>query len=457
MAKAHSVYCCQNCGYQTPKWLGRCPECQAWESFVEETYAEPSKAAKPERAIAQGAQSEPTPITAIDGRDSPRLVSGIGEFDRVLGGGLVPGTAVLLGGDPGIGKSTLLLQVMARLAGQGLPVLYATGEESTRQVKLRADRLGTLHEGLAVMAETDVGQILTAAQKRAPALLCVDSIQTVYVPELASAPGAIGQVREAAARLLAFAKRSGAVVLLIGHVTKDGQLAGPRALEHLVDVVLSFEGERGYPFRLLRAGKNRFGSTQELGVFEMKHEGLSEVLSPSELFLAERPKGESGSVVTVTAEGTRPLLVELQALVSPATYGTPRRTALGVDSNRVALLAAVLEKKAGLDLVGLDIFVNVAGGVRLNEPGIDLGLACALASSFVEKAVTADTVVFGEVGLAGELRGVGLIEQRLSEAAKLGFKRAVLPRLRADKRLAAPRGLELVECATLAEAIERLF
>ncbi len=458
MAKAKTIYSCQKCGYQSPKWLGRCPDCQSWNSLIEESVE--AAAPAPTRTQSGWAISEEhsaaLPITDIDVTETPRMVCDLSEFDRVTGGGLVPGSVLLVGGDPGVGKSTLALQVLGRLAEQGQSVLYVTGEESARQVKLRADRLGTLNERLLVAAQTDLNKILGMMKKLKPAVVVVDSIQTMYTSELTSAPGSISQVRESAARLLARCKRDGAASMLIGHVTKVGSLAGPRVLEHMVDCVLTFEGERGYPFRVLRAVKNRFGSTNEVGVFEMGERGLEEVVNPSQLFLAERSVDEPGSVVTVSIEGTRPLLVEVQALVSPTSFGTPRRTCIGVDPNRVALLAAVLEKKAGLDLIGCDIFVNVAGGVRLSEPAVDLGIACALASSFVDRPVPADTLIVGELGLAGEVRSVGQPEQRLMEARKMGFSRAVMPSYK-QKGLSIPEGMRVTAVRSIQAAIDELF
>lgn len=459
MAKSRTVYECQNCGYQSPKWLGRCPDCQNWNSFAESVIGAdlpPASATQQARDIAPVFEQGPTPITELNADDAPRLTTGIGEFDRVCGGGIVPGSVLLIGGDPGVGKSTLVLQALAKLAASGVETLYVTGEESARQVKLRADRLGTLHPGLKVAALTDVDRLLRILGETRPQVAVVDSIQTLFTAQLSSAPGSVSQVRECAGRLAGLSKRDGIATLLIGHVTKDGSIAGPRVLEHMVDAVLAFEGERGYSFRVLRALKNRFGSTNEVGVFEMAREGLVEVVNPSRLFLAERPVDEAGSVVTVSMEGTRPLLVEVQALVTPSGYGTPRRTCIGVDPNRVALLAAVLEKKAGLDLVGCDLFVNVAGGVRLSEPAVDLGLVCALASSLIDRPIPSDTLVFGEVGLAGEVRSVSQPGPRLVEAKKMGFRRAVLPHISAEG-VETPEGIEVVGIRNLSEVIEKLF
>jgi DNA repair protein RadA/Sms len=370
-----------------------------------------------------------------------------------LGGGVVKGSVVLLGGDPGIGKSTLVLAALDRLARCG-PTLYASGEESLTQTRMRADRLGLTCSALHVFAETDAEKVIAAAENLRPSVLAVDSIQTMYLPELGSAPGSIAQVREVSGRLMAFAKRAGVPTFIIGHVTKDGAIAGPRVLEHMVDTVLYFEGERGHSFRILRAHKNRFGSTNEIGVFEMTSTGLAEVADPSALFLAERPAGKSGSVVTSTVNGTRPLLVEVQALVAPTGYGTARRTTIGVDSNRVALLAAVLEKKQDIQLVGCDIFVNVAGGMQLTEPCSDLAVCAALVSSLQNRPIDAQALVLGEVGLAGEVRAVAQVEQRLGEAAKMGFTSAVLPKGSARRLHAPPFTIAAVD--TLAEALEAL-
>jgi DNA repair protein RadA/Sms len=377
----------------------------------------------------------------------------IKELDRVLGGGVVPGSLVLLGGDPGIGKSTLLLAALDRLARE-MPALYVSGEESLSQTKMRADRLGIGSPHLHLLAETDAEKVLAAAEVLKPSAVAIDSIQTMYLPDLGSAPGSIAQVREVAGRLMAFAKRSGVPTFLVGHVTKDGSIAGPRVLEHMVDTVLYFEGERGHPFRILRAHKNRFGSTNEIGVFEMKETGLAEVADPSALFLSERPLGKPGSVVTSTMNGTRPLLVEVQALVAPTGYGTARRTAIGVDTNRVALLAAVLERKQDVQLIGCDIFVNVAGGMQLTEPDSDLAVCAALVSSLRNRPLEPHTLVLGEVGLAGEVRAVGQIELRLSEAEKMGFRQVVLPKGCARKL--EPHKISLTPVETLAEALECL-
>jgi len=450
-----TIYCCQACGHTESKWLGRCPACQEWNSLVEEI-----ESLAPARASAAGVADGQAPMSlAAVGEQfgGVRTLSGIGELDRVLGGGLVAGSIVLLGGDPGVGKSTLLIQALAGLAaggqgqGQGQGILYATGEESVAQTAMRARRVGAACDAISIVAETDVEKILMHAHALKPAVLAVDSIQTVYTPVLDSIPGSLAQVRECAGRLTQFAKTTGTPTVVVGHVTKDGGLAGPKTLEHLVDVVLQLEGDGG-PYRILRAHKNRFGSTQEIGVFEMRGAGMAEVPNPSAHLLAERPVGAPGSVVVASADGARPLLVEIQALVAPASAGLGRRTAAGVDGNRVSLLLAVLAQRAACDVLDRDVFVNVAGGVRLDEPAIDLGIACAIASSTRGRAIDPHTVMFGEVGLAGEIRAVTLCEQRLAEAARLGFKRAMLPAQNA-KRLDDTAGLELVVVDRLQTAI----
>jgi DNA repair protein RadA/Sms len=444
-----TFFACQACGYQAPKWMGRCPECGAWDSLVEEAGpGPPHHLATP--------SSEPVPIDSVDMETDERQVTGIAEFDRVLGGGLVPGSLVLIGGDPGIGKSTLMLQALYGLARQELKVLYVSGEESVRQIRLRSRRLGTVAPQLLVVSEIDVDAILGMAQRLKPDVLVVDSIQTMFNRELTSAPGSVSQVREATVRLMLMAKKTGLPVLLVGHVTKDGAIAGPRLLEHMVDTVLYFEGDRNHVFRILRAVKNRFGSTNEIGVFEMKSAGLMEVANPSAVFLAERPTGAAGSVVTSSMEGTRPILVEIQALASATSYGTPRRTVLGLDGNRVALLVAVMEKKLGLHLMGYDVFVNVAGGARVTEPSVDLAVVAAVASSFMDKAIAEGTLVLGEIGLAGEVRAIGNIDARVAEAAKMGLTRCLVPRNNLRRMNRVP-GLEVVGVNTLEAAMEALF
>lgn len=430
--------------------MGKCPDCQGWNTLAEER----EEATTETHRYSTGNNSA-QPITSVQGADEERRHSGIGELDRVLGGGVVPGSVVLIGGDPGIGKSTLVLQALSALAREAV-VLYVSGEESPQQIKMRADRLGVCEERLFVLAETGLERILEHAKKLAPTVLVIDSIQTMFTEQLTSAPGSIGQVRECAARLVLQAKASQSATFLVGHVTKEGAFAGPRVLEHMVDTVLYFEGDRGHPFRILRAVKNRFGSTNEIGVFEMKEAGLQEVANPSELFLAERPEEVPGSVVIASMEGTRPILVEVQALVSSSSLGTPRRTTLGIDHNRVALLVAVLEKKMGVHLLGQDVFVNVAGGVRIDEPAVDLGVVAAIASSFLDKPVDARTVLIGEVGLAGEVRAVGQVETRVREASKLGFRRCIIPES-SRRQIASSDEMELVGVTSLSEAWEQLF
>ena len=451
MAKPRTHFSCQACGFQTPKWLGKCTECGGWNTLVEEAAA--TEGRRPAWGAAGGA-ARPVRLVDVEPEAEPRRRTGLHEFDRVLGGGVVPGSLVLLGGDPGIGKSTLLLQAVEHLAAAG-PVLYVSGEESLRQTKMRAERLGVRAPALHLFAETDAEKVLASAEALTPLALVVDSIQTMYLAELGSAPGTLSQVREVAGRLMAYAKRTGVPTFLIGHVTKDGSIAGPRVLEHMVDTVLYFEGERGHAFRILRAHKNRFGSTDEIGVFEMKGSGLTEVEDPSALFLAERPAGQAGSTVTATISGTRPLLVEVQALVAPTGYGTARRTAIGVDNNRVALLAAVLEKKEDIQLAGCDLFVNVAGGMTLSEPAADLAVCASLVSSLKNIALDSQTLVLGEVGLAGEVRAVAQPEPRLAEAAKRGFTRVVLPA--ATARRLESRRMEVIGVETLGQALSALF
>ncbi|UCE52826.1 MAG: DNA repair protein RadA [Desulfobacterales bacterium] len=449
-----TVFVCQTCGYQTPKWMGKCPDCSTWDSIVEERAASGSLQGSIRNLSAS--RVTPVPIDSIELEQEYRLQTEIKEFDRVLGGGLVHGTLVLIGGDPGIGKSTLMLQALYGLANQGHKVLYVSGEESIRQIRIRSKRLSTVSSDMLIVSEVEVDAILAMIASTKPQVLVIDSIQTMFNSDLSSAPGSVSQVREATVRLMLMAKKSGIPTLLVGHVTKDGAIAGPKLLEHMVDTVLYFEGDRNHIFRILRAVKNRFGSTNEIGVFEMKERGLDEVANPSAVFLSERPAGAAGSVVTASMEGTRPILVELQALASSTSFGTPRRTILGLDQNRVALLAAVMEKKLGMHLMGYDIFMNVAGGVKVSEPAVDLAAVAAIASSFLDKAIPESTLVLGEVGLTGEVRAIGQIDTRITESKKMGFTRCLVPDSNL-KRIPKIDGIEIEGVKTVAEAVEGLF
>ncbi|HEY8536478.1 MAG TPA: DNA repair protein RadA [Vicinamibacterales bacterium] len=458
--KTKTVFVCQDCGAQSPKWLGRCADCGAWNSFVEERVGEPTTAPAGTSRYALVPGGGGAKLYAdVESSSADRLPTGIGELDRVLGGGIVPGSMVLVGGEPGIGKSTLLLQAAANVARMHGPVLYSSGEESEHQVKSRGERLGVGRAPLYLLAETCLERILEELARLRPALLIVDSIQTVFSMRMQSAPGSVGQVREAATQLLFAAKSRNVPTFVVGHVTKDGALAGPKALEHVVDTVLYFEGERHHSHRVIRAVKNRFGAVSELGVFEMTGEGLRPVPNPSQLFLAERPANTPGSAVHCSIEGSRPLLVEVQALVSTSTFGNARRMASGIDGGRLALLLAVLEKRAGLNLVGEDVFVNVAGGMTLAEPAADLSVAAAVASSLRNRVVAPGTAVFGEIGLAGEVRGITQAGLRVREAAQLGFSRVVLPRANLDPsdRTLAEGGCELVPVTSVAEALDVLL
>ncbi len=454
MAKAASRFVCQGCGEAFLRWEGQCRVCGAWNSLVETVVRDTPRSARV--AVGPGgAPAEPVALADIGERDVPRLPTRIGEFDRVLGGGIVPGSLILIGGEPGIGKSTLLLQVASGLEA---PVLYATGEESAAQVRLRAGRLGALDGGpgqsIAVLAEHDIGRIIDVARATRPVVLVIDSIQTATVDELDGAAGSVGQVRESAVRLMEFAKGEGIAVVLVGHVTKDGSIAGPKTLEHLVDAVIAIEGERYAALRLVRASKNRFGSTEEVGVFEMAGTGLLEVSDPARAFLAEHAEPAPGSVVAPTLEGSRPLLVEVQALVAAASYGTPARKASGIDPNRLGLLVAVLGKRAGIGLSSHDVYANLAGGLSVAEPGLDLPVALALASSLRDRPVPAGTVVIGEVGLLGELRSVAGLDRRLREAARLGFAAAIVPPAGRGAGLPDVPGLRIQPVSTLRDAVD---
>lgn len=448
--KTKTIYSCQKCGYQSPKWLGKCPDCNSWNTLVEEVGFIGGK-----RSDESAAAGAPLPIGQVAGEPEDRFSCGISELDRVLGGGIVAGSLVLIGGDPGIGKSTLMLQAMDRLARGGGKVLYVSGEESARQTRMRGERLRVEAKELYILAENSLERITAHARRMEPRAMVVDSIQTVFTSALESAPGTVSQVRESAGKLMTLAKGSGIPVFLVGHVTKDGSIAGPRVLEHMVDTVLYFEGDSGHPYRILRAIKNRYGSTNEIGVFEMNEGGLCEVANPSEFFLSERPLGVSGSVVSAAVEGSRPLLVELQALVTASSFGVPRRTTIGVDHNRLALLVAVLEKKVGLSMAGQDIFLNVVGGVKLAEPATDLAMVAAVASSHLDRSIAPRTMVVGEVGLAGEVRAITQPETRVREAAKLGFTRCIVP-AGSVKHLRTGE-VEIIGVSTVAETLEHLF
>ena len=452
MAKAKSGFFCQNCGYESAKWMGQCPSCREWNTFAEEKV--PPRSASSGRGR-EGSRPVPVKITDIEIREDERTGTGIGELNRVLGGGIVRGSLILIGGDPGIGKSTLLLQTCRNLAAAGHRVLYISGEESLRQIRMRAERIGTSPDGLYLLAETNLGDIREVLEKEKPEICIIDSIQTMYSDEVSSAPGSVSQVREATGILLVLAKTLGISIFIVGHVTKDGAVAGPRVLEHMVDTVLYFEGERHASYRILRAVKNRFGSTNEIGVFEMRDTGLHEVLNPSEYMLNGRPEGASGSVVACSVEGTRPLLVEIQALLVRTSFGMPRRTAVGTDFNRVNLLMAVLERRCGLDLGGCDCYVNIAGGIRMNEPAIDLGIALAVASGFRDRPISGKVVAFGEVGLSGEVRAVSQAQQRVAEAAKLGFDTVVLPAA-SMKSVRNAGGVRLIPVERVRDAIDAL-
>lgn len=452
MPKARTKYVCQSCGLESPAFYGRCPECGEWNSMVETIEAIPGRSNA--RSGAKRAAPLVSSLDTIISAEEHRHIIPIDELNRVLGGGLVPGSLVLVGGDPGIGKSTLLLQAASMLAQSSPPVLYVSAEESAQQVRLRADRLGLSTQGVFVLSETRLDDVLAAAEDLNPSLLIVDSIQTVYLDELTSAAGSVAQVRECTSRLMQYAKPRQLPVFLVGHVTKDGAIAGPRVLEHMVDAVVYLEGERFHQYRILRAVKNRYGSTDEVGVFEMADSGMREVRNPSEVFLQERAGNAAGSAIAVTLEGSRPILLEVQALTATSSLGMPRRTANGFDSNRLQMLVAVLTKRVGLGLGGQDIYVNIVGGLRVIEPAIDLAVAVALTSSYRERTVDHSTAVIGEIGLSGELRSVNQLERRLAEAARLGFQRAVVPASRSTVGTSRSVGMTLLRASTLSEALD---
>lgn len=450
---ARTIYRCQACGHQVPRWMGKCPECGQWDSFAEEA-AQGGATGAGHRGRAS--RSEPVPMDAVELEGEERVLTGVAEFDRVLGGGIIAGSLVLIGGDPGIGKSTLLLQVLQVLAKNGRRVFYVSGEESVRQLKMRSRRLAPEAPGMYVLSEIDIDAVIETASEQKPDALVIDSIQTMFSKDVASAPGSVSQVREATMKLMVMAKQTGIPAFLVGHVTKEGAIAGPRLMEHMVDTVLYFEGDQNHVFRILRAVKNRFGSTNEIGVFEMKASGLEEVANPSAVFLSERAANAPGSVVAACMEGTRPILVEIQALVSSAGYGTPRRTVLGLDYNRVSLLVAVMEKKLGLNVAGQDIFMNVAGGVRVSEPAVDLGIIAAVASSFLDRPLPEGMMLLGEVGLTGEVRGISHLGPRIAEVEKMGFTRCIVPR-GSLKQARSSKGIELIGINRLPEVMEILF
>ena len=453
MAKAKSnVFFCQECGYESSKWMGQCPGCRAWNSFVEEPVVKSS--GKSAGKLGSGT-AKPVTLEEIETSETERISSGMAELDHVLGGGIVPGSLVLVGGDPGIGKSTILLQVCKNLAGAGVSTLYVSGEESLRQIKMRAARIGTFSGNVKFMCETSLAEIEDAITKEKPKVVIIDSIQTMCNEEISSAPGSVSQVRESTSVLMQLAKKQGVMIFIVGHVTKEGTVAGPRVLEHMVDTVLYFEGDRHAAYRILRGVKNRFGSTNEIGVFEMREDGLSEVANPSEYMLSGRPENASGSVVACSMEGTRPILLEIQSLVCRTSFGIPRRTAAGTDTNRVNLLLAVLEKRLNLPLSSCDAYINIAGGIRMNEPAIDLAVVLAVISSYQDKPIDEKTIVFGEVGLSGEVRAVSMARQRVMEAKKLGFKRVILPKVSAQS-MEPVEGIQLVGVASVLDALRSI-
>lgn len=450
MAKSKQVYFCQECGYESAKWMGQCPGCKSWNTFVEEKVSAGNKSSKRKSNF-----SMPSNLSEISVTEDNRISTGIGELDRVLGGGIVIGSLSLVGGDPGIGKSTLLLQVCRNLVNSGHKVLYISGEESLRQIKMRAERLGAFQAELMLLCETELECMEEAIERTKPEVVVIDSIQTMCSSEISSAPGSVSQVREVTASLMQMAKQQSIAVFIVGHVTKEGVVAGPRTLEHMVDTVLYFEGERSSLYRILRGVKNRFGSTNEIGVFEMHQEGLIEVENPSQVMLSGRPLDASGSVVVCSMEGTRPVLIEIQALVTDTNFNMPRRTSVGIDYNRVNLLMAVLEKRVGMRLASCDAYVNLAGGMRLGEPAIDLGIVLALSSSYRNRPVDANTIIFGEVGLTGEVRGISMAEQRIREAEKMGFTTCILPKSNIEG-IRMNTSMQLIGVSNVSEALQAI-
>lgn len=455
-AKTTTVYFCQNCGYEASKWMGQCPGCREWNTLVEETVntaTVKSSGGKLQRTVSK---AQPSILSQISIQEENKVLTGIHELDRVLGGGIVQGSLTLVGGDPGIGKSTLLLQMCRQLAEKGEKILYISGEESLVQIKMRADRIGSFSEKMLLLCETNLDTIAEVIREQIPKVVIIDSIQTMYNENVSAAPGSVSQVRESTGILLQLAKGLGVSVFIVGHVTKEGTVAGPRVLEHMVDTVLYFEGDRHASYRILRGVKNRFGSTNEIGVFEMREEGLVEVLNPSEFMLSGRPEDASGSVVACSMEGTRPLLIEIQALVCHSSFGIPRRQTTGTDFNRVNLLMAVLEKRSGIQLSGCDAYVNITGGMKIMEPAIDLGIVLALLSSFRNRVLDPGLIAFGEVGLSGEVRAVSMAEQRLAEAEKLGFTACVMPKVCADS-LKNKGKIKVIGVSTVQDAIDRIL
>lgn len=451
MAKTKTVFFCQSCGFESAKWMGQCPGCKEWNTFVEKTVDKKSVG----KTRTTASETKPVPLSAIEASTEERISTQMSELDRVMGGGIVSGSLVLVGGDPGIGKSTLLLQVCRNLAAQKINVLYISGEESLQQIKIRAQRVGSFEDSLHLLCETNLDTIRSVIDREKPQIVVIDSIQTMYSEDVGSAPGSVSQVREATSVLMQIAKGMNITIFIVGHVTKEGVVAGPRVLEHMVDTVLYFEGDRYAAYRILRGVKNRFGSTNEIGVFEMCQEGLREVKNPSEYMLSGKPEGASGSVVACSMEGTRPILLEVQALVCHTNFGMPRRTAAGTDYNRVNLLMAVLEKRLGLKLSDCDAYVNIAGGIRMNEPAIDLGIVLAIVSSYKECPIDEKTICFGEVGLSGEVRAVSMAEQRVLEAKKLGFTTCILPQV-CRESMRPVEGIRLVGVRTVKDAMDYL-
>lgn len=453
MGKIKKKFVCQECGYETPKWMGRCPSCNQWNTLVEEIV---EKNRGYETGV-KNSEKKLKKLMNVNTNEEERLSTNINELNRVLGGGIVKGSLILVGGDPGIGKSTLLLQMANNVSLSNQKVLYVSGEESDKQIKIRADRLKVNTDNLYILAENNITIVNSIVNKLKPNVIIIDSIQTVYSPDITSAPGSVSQVREVTAELMRVSKNNDIATFIVGHVTKSGAIAGPRVLEHMVDTVLYFEGERHNTYRMLRAVKNRFGSTNEIGIFEMRNTGLTEIKNPSEVLLSGRPDNASGTIVVPCIEGTRPMLLELQSLVSPTIFGMPRRVATGIDYNRVVLLMAVLEKKVGIQMQNMDIYVNITGGIQIKETAVDLGVICAVTSSFRDKPINTDTVVIGEVGLTGEIRAVSMIDKRLTEAYKLGFKKAVIPQANIKGLNLGKENIKIVGASTIREALEIVF